>query len=94
MSNICSITFFWITCGHCVVDTIHNQHDVGHFLSDHNSFLVNAGGVVVGPIFSIVISASEVFELQLANSPPFVPSRSVITGSNEITRTRRALENK
>ena len=52
------------------------------------------GGVVVGPIFGTVISALEVFELQLANSPPFAPSRPMITGSNEITRRRRALENK
>ena len=52
------------------------------------------GGVVAGPIFGIVISALEVFELQLANSPPFAPSRLVITGSNEITRRRRVLENK
>ena len=52
------------------------------------------GGVVAGPIFAIVISALEVFKLQLANCPPFAPSRSVITGSNEITRRRRALENK
>ena len=52
------------------------------------------GGVVVRPIFGTVISALEVFELQLDNSPPFGPLRSVITRSNEITRRRRALENK
>ena len=52
------------------------------------------GGVVAGPIFGTIISALEFFGLQLANSPPFSPSRPVITGSNEITRRRRALENK
>ena len=52
------------------------------------------GGVVSGPIFGTVISALEAFKLQLANSPPFAPSRPMITGSNEITRSRRTLENK